>query len=356
MPAAAPSTRRALLRSGGGSAQWPPHIVREDRVRILGFAAALAVLLAASTAPAQQDAAASYPNRPVKIIVSTPAGGGVDTVTRIVAEQLTRRLGQPFVVDNRAGAGGNVGAEAVHAAEPDGYTLLASQPAPLTTSKVLYAKLAFDPAAFEPIAILAENANVLLVRPDFPARDAAEFLAHVKANPGKLNYGSQGIATTAHLTAELFDSVTGTRMTHVPYKGTAPALNDLIASHIDLIFMELPSAYQLHESGKARILAVATKGRIPSLKDIPTLDEAGVRGFVSATWTALSAPPKTPQAIVAKLNAAINAALKTPEVKAQYDRLNNSMVDLDPAAAGAYIRSESKLWSEVIRAAKVQPQ
>jgi tripartite-type tricarboxylate transporter receptor subunit TctC len=213
-------------------------------------------LLYVSAASAQDDAA-NYPNRPIRIIVCVPAGGGVDTVTRIVANGLQQRLGQPVVVENRAGAAGNIGAEAVFTSDPDGYTLLAAQPSPLTVNPLLYKTIAFDPTQFEPVAIMTTVANVLLVRPDFPAKTAQEFIVYAKANPGKINYASQGIGTTSHLTAALFEKVTGTKLVHVPYKGTAPALNDIIASHVDFIFMELASAIKLHQGGKARILAVA---------------------------------------------------------------------------------------------------
>ncbi len=201
--------------------------------------------LLAMPAAAQTDSAAGYPNRGVRVIVTVPAGGGVDSVTRIFADKLQRRLGQSFVIENQAGAGGNVGASTVFGAAPDGYTLMSSQPAPLTTNVALYKKLGFDPALFEPVVIMSRFPNVLLVRKDFPAKTAAEFIAYAKANPGKLNYASQGIGTTSHLTAELFMSLTGTRMVHVPYKGTAPALNDIIAGQVDFIFMELSSAVEI---------------------------------------------------------------------------------------------------------------
>ena len=258
-------------------------------------------LLYVSAASAQDDAA-NYPNRPIRIIVCVPAGGGVDTVTRIVANGLQQRLGQPVVVENRAGAAGNIGAEAVFTSDPNGYTLLAAQPPPLTVNPLLYKNIAFDPTKFEPVAIMTTVANVLLVRPDFPAKTAQEFIVYAKANPGKINYASQGIGITSHLTAALFEKVTGTKLVHVPYKGTAPALNDIIASHVDFIFMELASAIKLHQGGEARILAGATTRRIANLPDIPTLNEAGVKGFESGTWNAIAAPPKTPPAIVAKLN------------------------------------------------------
>ncbi len=315
--------------------------------------ALISALLFASGAYAQ-DAAANYPNRPIRIIVCVPAGGGVDTVTRIVANGLQKKLGQPVVVENRGGAGGNIGAEAVFTAEPDGYTLLAAQPAPLTVNPLLYKHMAFDPAKFEPVTIMTSIANVLLVRPDFPAKTAREFIAYAKANPGKINYASQGIGTTSHLSAALFEKMTGTKLVHVPYKGTAPALNDLIASHVDMIFMELASAIKLHEAGKAHILAVATSARIASLPDIPTLDEAGVKGFESGTWNAIAAPPGTPPAIVAKLSKAINDVLASPEAQDHFNKINLHVAGGTPAQAKAFITKETQVWGAVIKEAHVE--
>ena len=319
--------------------------------RFAPIAAAVA-LLALSPAAAQTD----YPNRPVRIVVTVPAGGGVDTATRIFAEKLQQRLGQPFVIENRGGAGGNVAAETVFAAPPDGYTLMASQPAPLTSNIALYKKLNFDPAAFEPVAVVSKFPNVLLVRQDFPARTAQEFMAYAKANPGKLNYASQGIGTTSHLTAELFTSMTGTKMTHVPYRGTGPALNDLVAGHVDFIFMELSSAVKLHEGGKARILAVATDKRLDILKDVPTMIELGLPGFISDTWNAISAPPKTPQAIVMKLNQAINAIINDSETKKRFAELNLLAAGGSPEDMRKLVKEETSRWTEMIRKAGIQPE
>lgn len=313
---------------------------------------AFAIAIFGSTASAQ-DVAANYPNRPIKIVVCVPAGGGVDTVTRFIAEGLHQRLGQPVVVENRAGAAGNIGAEVVFTSDPDGYTLLAAQPAPLTVNPLLYKKMNFDPAQFEPVAIMTSIANVLLVRPDFPAKTPQEFINYVKANPGKVNYASQGIGTTSHLTAALFEKVTGSKLVHVPYKGTAPALNDIIAGHVDFIFMELASAIKLHQAGRARILAVATTQRIANLPNIPTLDEAGVKGFESGTWNAIAAPPKTPAAIVAKLNKAVNEVLKSPEGQAHFAKLNLHAAGGTPAEAAAFIKTETKVWGDVIKEAHV---
>ena len=326
---------------------------REDVVRIL---LALPAALALACAAQAQDTAANYPNRPIRIIACVPAGGGVDTVARIVANDLQQKLGQPVVVENRSGAAGNIGAEAVFTAKPDGYTLLAAQPSPLTINPLLYKKMSFDPAQFELVAIMTTVANVLLVRPDFPAKSAKDFIAYAKANPGKINYASQGIGTTSHLTAALFERVTGSKLVHVPYKGTAPALNDLIAGHVDMIFMELASAIKLDQAGKARILAVATSARIPTLPDVPTLDEAGVKGFESSTWNAIAAPPKTPPAIVAKLNAAINEVLASADVQDKFAKLNLHAAGGSPGHAAAFIKNETRVWGDVIRKAHVPAQ
>jgi tripartite-type tricarboxylate transporter receptor subunit TctC len=323
---------------------------------MLKHLALLAATLVAAAPAHAQDPAANYPNKSVKIIVTVPAGGGVDTVTRLFAEGLHKKLGQPFVIENRGGAGGNVGAEAAYTAAPDGYTLMASQPAPLTTNVSLYKKLNFDPTKLEPVGLMSQFPNVLLVRQDFPAKTVQEFNAYVKANPGKVNFASQGIGTTSHLTAELYMSVTGTKMVHVPYRGTGPALNDLVAGHVDLIFMELSAAVRLHDAKKARILAVATDKRLPSLKDIPTLIEVGLPDFISDTWNAISAPPKTPAAIITKLNTAMNEIIKDPEVKKHFAQLNLVAPGGSPADLRKLEQEETKRWGDVIKKAGIKPQ
>jgi tripartite-type tricarboxylate transporter receptor subunit TctC len=322
-------------------------------LRIL-FAIIAAWIVSLSAASAD-DAAATYPNRPVKIVVDVPAGGGVDTVTRIVAEGLQNKLGQPVVVENRAGAGGNIGADYVFHAEPDGYTLLATQPAAITINPLLYKNLTFDPTKFVPIAIMTSIPNVLLVRPNFPAKTAQEFLAYAKANPGKVTYASQGIGTTSHLTAALLETKVGLKLVHVPYKGTAPALNDIISDHVDMIFMELASAIKLHQAGKARILGIATEKRVANLPDVPTLDEAGVKGFESGTWNAIAAPPNTPKPIVDKLNAAVEEALKGERAKDIFSKINLTAAGGNPEQAAQFVREQTKVWADVIKAANIQP-
>src|SRR5262247_3891174 len=239
--------------------------------RILCVFVAPAWWWAAAQSFAQDDAARRYPSRAVKIIVSAPPGGGLDIAARVIADRLTKMWGQPFVVENRPGAGGNLGAEAVAQAEPDGYTLLAAQPGPLTTSVVMYKKLNFDPTAFEPLAIMTTIPNTLVVRADFPASTVQELITYAKANPGKVNFGSQGAGTTPHLTGELFARVTGTQLTHVPYRGTAQAVNDLIAGNVDMLFFQLDSVREQYRANKVKMLAVTTAARIASVPEVPTM-------------------------------------------------------------------------------------
>jgi tripartite-type tricarboxylate transporter receptor subunit TctC len=317
--------------------------------RYLATITAAAALFAATSANAQSD----YPNKPVKVVVTVPAGGGVDTVTRLVTERLRNVLGQPFVVENKGGAGGNIAADAVFQSPPDGYTLMASQPAPITTNVVLYKNLSFDPTAFEPVAIMSSAPNVLLVKGDFPAKTAQEFIAYVKANPGKLNYASQGPGTTSHLTAELFNKMTGAKLQHVPYKGTGPALNDLVAGHVDLIFMQYEAAIKLHEGGRARILAATTEKRIPALPDIPTMGELGLKDFISDTWNAISAPPKTPAAIITKLNTAVNHMMRTPEMQEQYKKMGLQVGGGTPQDMAKIVKDDTARWGEVIKEANI---
>jgi tripartite-type tricarboxylate transporter receptor subunit TctC len=315
--------------------------------------ATFALVLAATAARAQD---ANFPDHPIRVIVSVPAGGGVDTVTRIVAAKVSAVLGQPLPVENKSGASGSVAADFVFHADPDGYTLLASQPAPITTALFLYKSLNYDPAQLTPVAIMSHVPNVLLVRPDFPAKTVQELIAYAKANPGKLNYASQGIGTTSHLTTELFETITHTQLVHVPYKGTAPALNDLIASHVDLMFNELATSIELNKAGRARILAVTTKERVAAIPDVPTLEEAGVPGCESDTWNALTAPPKTPAGAVAKINDAVNKVMKDPELLARYQQLSLSPGGGSVAQMADFLKAETQRWGGVIKTAGIQPE
>jgi tripartite-type tricarboxylate transporter receptor subunit TctC len=317
----------------------------------LGIVATAVLLLAipAAAQPSEPD----YPNRIVKIVVSAPAGGGLDIAARIIGEKLRQRLGQPFIIENRPGAAGNTGAEMVAAAEPDGFTLLAAQPAPLTVNQILYKKLNFDPAALEPVAIMTAVPNLLVVRPDLPAGSLPEFIAYAKANPRKLNFASQGIGTTPHLSGELFNRLTGSELVHVPYKGTSQAVNDVIAGHVDLMFLEMGSAFQLYKGGRAKVLAISSGQRVPQMPEVPTFIEAGVPAFKSDTWNAIAAPPRTPAAIVAKLNAAINDVLKMPDVQDHFATLSMQPVGGAPADLANLMKAETRRWGEVIRAANI---
>jgi tripartite-type tricarboxylate transporter receptor subunit TctC len=317
------------------------------------LAATSVLTLVSMAALAQPNEATDYPNRTVKIVVSAPAGGGVDVAARIIAERLRHRLGQPFIVENRPGAAGNTGAEAVASAEPDGYTLLAAQPAPLTINTVLYKRLNFDPTALAPVAIMTAVPNVLVVRPNLPAASLPAFIAYAKANPGKLNFASQGIGTTPHLSGELFNALTGTRLVHVPYKGTAQAVNDVIAGHVDLMFLEMGSAFQLYKGGRATALALSSRERAPQMPDIATFIEGGVPEFKSDTWNAIAAPPRTPPAVVAKLNAAINDVLKSREVQDHFATLSMRPMGGAPADLAELMRAETRRWGDVIRAANI---
>ena len=317
---------------------------------ILSFGGVLPLLVGGAAS------AAEFPDHPIRVIVSVPAGGGVDTVTRIVTDKMRAVLGQPLIVENKPGVSGSLAAETVYKAEPDGYTLLASQPAPITTAPFLYKSLNYTPAELIPVAIMSHVPNIVLVRKDFPAKSVAELIAYAKANPGKINYASQGIGTTSHTTAELFQSITGTKLTHVPYKGTAPAVNDLLARNVDLMFNELATSIELNKSGQARILAVTVKERVPSLPDIPTLEELGIHGCISDTWHAITAPPKTPSEIVGKLNAAANAAMHDPGLRERFAALSIGPGGGTPAEASAFVKEETQRWGDVIGKAGIQPE
>lgn len=320
--------------------------------KLLSLIAAAAALFAATPSHAED----AFPNHPIKLIVCLPAGGGVDTVSRMVADRMSKSLGQPVVVENKGGQSGNIGTEAVYNSAPDGYTLLGSQPAPITTAPLLFKNLPYDPAKLEPVAVMSRISNTLLVRPDFPASNVKEFIAYVKANPGKVTYASQGNGTTSHLTGAMFEAATGTKMNHVPYRGTAPAINDLIGGHVDVMFNELATSITLHKSGRAKLLAVTSEKRFAELPDVPTMEEAGVPNFLSDTWNAISAPPKTPPAIIAKLNAAVNQALKEPELQAHFNQLHLQAVGGTPQDMAKIVKDDTQRWGAVIKSANVTLQ
>jgi tripartite-type tricarboxylate transporter receptor subunit TctC len=318
------------------------------------FAATLSAALLWRAADISATAQNAYPTRVVRMIVPFPAGGTADVLPRIVADRLSERWRQAVVIENRAGAGGNIGAEAVASSPPDGYVLLASPPGPIAINDNLYKKLTFQPSKFEPVIVLGTVPNVLVVKPTFPAKTAQELIAYVKANPRKVAFASQGNGSTSHLSAMLFQKLTGTEMVHVPYRGTTPALQDIMGNHVDLFFDNLGSSLNLHNAGNLRILAVGSSQRMPVLPDVPTLQEAGVAGFKSITWFAVVAPPGTPTTLTGTINKAIAEALHLPDVKEQFAKMGIQPVGGSVAETEKFIADERMLWGDVIRTTNIK--
>jgi len=316
----------------------------------------LAAMLGASAALAQ-DPVANYPSRPIRVIVPFPAGGAADALPRIVAEKLAARWGQPVIVENRVGASGSIGAEAVSRAEPDGHTLLATPPAPLVINPSLYLKLPYDPTQFVPVTVMAAIPSVLLVNAaKVPANTLQEFIALVRANPEKFNYASQGTTTVSFLTTEMLKTAAGgLKITHVPYKGTAPGLAALLAGEVEMMFDNLGVTVQHVRAGKLKALAVGSARRAPSLPDVPAMVEF-YPGFVSIAWFSVSAPPKTPAAIAEKLSAAIVEILKQPDVAKRLEGLSAEPIASTPAGMAAIVKEDAERWRGVIRAAGVKPE
>ena len=311
--------------------------------------ALLLVLLLVSNACAQE-----WPARPVRIVVPFPPGGSADLLPRAIQEELSKKWGQPVVVENRPGAAGNIGAEAVFRADPDGYTLLSAPPPPLVINRLLYPKLAYDSTQFVPATVIGAIPNVLLVHPKVPAASVAEFIAYVKQNPGKLNYASQGNGTTSHLTAELFKSMAGgLQIAHIPYKGTAPALADLLGGQVDMMCDNLGVSLPHVRSGKLKALGVASARRIRSLPDLPALSET-LPGFESVAWFGIVAPPKTPRAVAERIASSTIEALKTPEVLKRLADLSAEPMGLTPEETAGYMKRETERWAGVIKAAGVK--
>jgi tripartite-type tricarboxylate transporter receptor subunit TctC len=291
----------------------------------------------------------NFPTRPIKVYVPFPAGGTADILPRILAEKLSKQWPQGIVVENKPGAGGNIGAELVYNSEPDGYTLLASPPGPLAINKSLYQKLSYDSTKFEPVTIMAEVPNVLVVSPNFPAKNLRELIAYAQANPDKVNFASQGNGSTSHLTGMMLQSMANIKMTHIAYKGTTPALTDIMGGQVDIFFDNLSSSLPFHKSGKLRILAVADSKRSDVLPDIPTVQEAGIKGFKAVTWFGIVAPPGTPEPIIQKLNKAFVGVMKTPEVKKSFLEQGAVPIAESPEKSKAFIRDEAAKWGELIK-------
>ena len=295
-----------------------------------------------------------WPAKAVRLVVPFPAGGSADLMPRVIGEKLAARWGQPVVVENRPGAAGNIGAEVVFRAEPDGYTLLAAPPAPLVYNRLLYSNLPYDSAQFVPITVIAAIPSVLLVHPKIAASTVEELILFIRKNPGKLNYASQGGGTTSHLTAELFKAMAGgLQITHVPYKGSAPALADLLAGQVEMMYDNLGVSLPHVRSGKLKALGVGSTQRVAALPDVPALRES-LPGFVSAAWFGIVAPPRTSPAIVEKIFAGVADALKQPDVLKRLADLSAEPMGLGPADTAAFMKQETERWSAVIRSAGVK--
>ncbi|MDB5533207.1 MAG: transporter ATP-binding protein [Hyphomicrobiales bacterium] len=300
-----------------------------------------------------QDAG-NWPSQSVRIIVPFAAGGTADALPRLIAEVLTSVWKQPVYIENRTGAGGNVGAENVAHAEPDGYTLMASPAPPIAINQNLYPKLNFDPTKFKPITIIGSATNVVDVSNKLGVLTIAELIAKAKANPGQLNCANQGNGSTSHLTAALFESRAGVKFNHVPYRGTAPALNDLVAGHVDVFFDNISLSLPQHRGGTMKIIGVCSLERSAQLPDVPTLSESGLKDFSAIAWFAFMAPPGTPDAIIAKANRDIVAVIRSPDIQKKFLDQGAQPIGNSPSEAAAFIASEEKLWGGVIKQANVK--
>ncbi len=316
----------------------------------LAFAALACLGLLGATEVAAQG---SYPTRTVRIIVPYPAGGAIDVQGRIVADKLSAKFGQPFVIENRPGAGGNIGADLVYRAAPDGHTLMCTAPGPLVVNRALYKELSYDPDKFVPISVLSIVPTGLEVRPDMPAKTVKELVELARKEPGKLTYGSQGNGTTSHLTAAMLQLMGKVEMTHVVYTGTTPALTDLMGSRIDMFFDNLAVSVQQHKAGTLRIMAVATDKRLSILPEVPTMIESGFPGFLSATWVSIAAPPGTPQPLAQQLSSAIADIMKMPDVRDRFAAQVAEPVGGTSQEMAALIKEELARWTNVIKSANV---
>jgi tripartite-type tricarboxylate transporter receptor subunit TctC len=308
-------------------------------------------VFAAGSAPADE-----YPARPVKIIVPFAAGGTADAIPRLVGDWLSRKWAQPVVIENRTGAAGNIGAEFVYHSDPDGYTLLSSPPPPLVINQNLYPKLGFDPAKFEPVIVMVQVPNALIVNPkNLKASSVAELIDYLQKNPEKVTAATQGIGTTSHLAAELFQVMAKVKLRTIPYRGSAPALAGLLAGDVDLMFDNLGVSLPLVEAGNLKLLAVASSQRLPSLPEMPTIAET-LPGFEAVAWFAITAPPKTPKNITDKINADVNEALRQPELQERLRKLSAETFGGSADKATKYMQEEVERWGNVIKAADIKLQ
>ena len=324
-------------------------MITRRRLAGLAAASALAPALTAGAARAQ-----AWPRRFVKLVVPFPPGGGTDGVARILANRLSEVWGQQMVIENKGGAGSNIGAEAVARAEPDGYTMLIGS-LPLAVNRYLYPSLNYDPIAdFAPVSLICLYPNLMVVPNSSPAKSVMEFVAHAKANRGKITFASSGTGTSTHLYGELFKRMTDIEMTHVPYRGVALALNDVIPGRVDVMFNTMAGVLQQARTGQLRGLAVTTAKRFPTAPEFPSVAEAGVPGFDVSAWYAFFVPAKTPPEIVAKMHADTVAVLAEPAIKAKLEQVGVLVVGSTPQELGRHLKAETELWGPVIKAAGIK--
>jgi tripartite-type tricarboxylate transporter receptor subunit TctC len=314
-------------------------------------AVVVGLVLAGASGAAAQD----YPVRPVTIVVPYTPGGSTEIMSRLVGQKLEEKLGKPVLIEMKPGAGTVIGASAVAKSVPDGYTLLMATPTPMAINVAIYKNLPYDPRTdLVPLAMVAQAPFILLVNPSLPVASVPELIGFAKSNPGQLSYGSGGVGAPHHLYAELLKSMTGIQMTHVPYKGSLPALNDVVAGHIQLMFCDIPPAAGMIQAGKVRAIGVSTKARLAAFPQVPTVDESGVPGFDVAGWFMLTAPAETPRPIVDKLHATLKGILGAPEMKEQIANL--SLLPMETPAVEdmrGFVKSEVVRWGKVVQAAGI---
>ena len=321
----------------------------------MSLASRLAVGIIAGLALAGPVKAQDYPSKPIRLVVPFAAGGATDVLARLVGERLTASLGQQVVVDNRPGAGGNIGSDLVARAEPDGYTILMGAVGTHAINPSLYPKMPYDPVKdFAPVTLVASVPNVLVVNPEVPANSVQELIDLAKAKPGELNFASSGNGTSIHLSGELFKAMTGTDIVHVPYKGSGPAVTDLLGGQVQMMFDNMPSSLPHVKAGKLRALGVTSAKRSPALPEVPTIAEAGVPGYDATSWFGILAPAGTPEPVVTRLQGAIVQALGEPEMRQRMADLGAEPVGDTPAEFGQFIAAEIAKWAKVVNDAGVK--
>src|SRR5262249_5601014 len=313
---------------------------------------ALTVFVAAAKSPAEEV----YPSRLVRIVVPYPAGGGTDTLARLLADQLSRKWGQAAIVENVGGAAGNIGASEVARATPDGYTLLLASPGPIATNSFLYKDMGYDPARWVPIALLATGPYVLVLRTSFEGATVKDLIARAKANPGKVTSATPGIGSVRHLSTMKLEMLAGIKTVQVPYRGLGQAINDLIAGHVDMMFDTPTTSLPLHRDGKVKIVAVGTTERVRELPEVPTVAEAGLPGYRAVTWYAMVAPPQTPAALADKINRDVVEILARPDVAEKTPGIQMEPVTKSRGEAAQFFVEEAQLWGKVIRQADIPLQ